>query len=68
MTRGKVRCPIGVGHDEEEEGHDGGEGSAWHHTVIAWCYRHCWLDRQSGDARSGSGMTMRRSGMTMRRS
>ena len=35
------RCPIGVGHD-------GGEGSAWHHIVIAWCYRHCRLDRQSG--------------------
>ena len=37
------RCPIGVGHDEErgsgmtivEEGHDGEEGSAWYHIVIA---------------------------------
>ena len=23
MTRGKVRCPIGVGHDNETVGHDG---------------------------------------------
>ena len=22
MTRGKVRCPIGVGHDNEKVGHD----------------------------------------------
>ena len=64
-----VRCPIGVGHDEErgsgmtgEEGHDnetvghdGEKGSAWYHIVIAWCYRHCRLDRQSLDRQSGGG-------------
>ena len=32
---GNLRCPIGVGHDNETVGHDGGEGIAWHHIVIA---------------------------------
>ena len=42
MTRGKVRCPIGVGHD-------GGEGSAWYHIVIAGLTGN--LEGQDGEER-----------------
>ncbi|MBQ3208115.1 MAG: hypothetical protein IJB38_08950 [Bacteroidales bacterium] len=74
MTRGKVRCPIGVGHDNEMVGHDKEEkvehdergGSAWYHIVIAGLTgnlegKRCPIG-VGHDEERGSGMTEKRKG------